>query len=267
MNHHQTHNSTGQYVLLRSFRFRLNESLALCYERIKNLLTAEGMGFPPEPFSVVSAVDEHRRHWKPRQVRTLLLAESHVYTESGLMLNYDEFPALKSLPKTYVRLVYCLGYGEGKLVEGSISHNRGTPQFWKILSKCPGIPNDKVLKKSEPNDTSRIQNKIKVLGKLEESAVWLQDASIVALYRKGVKPPIELTERIISECWRHYILPQIRMEKPRRVIVIGEHVHQILTRQPHNDVKMDWIKQPQGCRVPGEFNEELARLGTLLSSC
>jgi hypothetical protein len=101
------------------------------------------MGFPPEPFSVVSAVDEHRRHWKPRQVKTLL-AESHVYTESGLMLNYDEFPALKNLPKNYVRLVYCLGYGEGKLVEGTISGNRGTPQFWKILSKCAGIPNDKV---------------------------------------------------------------------------------------------------------------------------
>jgi hypothetical protein len=225
------------------------------------------MGFPPEPAWVVSAVDEHRQHWRPRQVQVLLLAESHVYTDDAVTLNYDDFPELKSLPNKYVRLVYCLGYGEKSLVDGKLTHNRGTPQFWKILSTCADAPKKKVLKTGEPEDTLRIRNKVEVLKKLRRSGVWLQDASIVALYRKGVKPTTGLREKIISECWTRYILPQIRSEKPQpRVIVIGEHVYRILSRQTQSEVITGWIRQPQGCRRKGQFDAQLKKLHAMLTN-
>ncbi len=248
-----------------SFSFRLNRLLVSCYESIRHFLARKSIGFPPETLRVISAVDEHRQHWKPKQVRVLLLAESHVYTEDAVALNYDDFPELKSLPKKYVRLVYCLGYGENSLVDGKLTHNRGTPQFWKILSSCADAPTKKVLKTSEPDDKLRIRNKFEVLKKLRQSGVWLQDASIVALYRKGAKPTTKVRENIISECWTHYVLPQIKSEKPRpRVVVIGEHVYQILSRQTDNDVITGCIRQPQGCRRKGQFDAELKKLHAML---
>jgi len=244
----------------------MHQSLGLCYERIRPLLTCKNLGFPPEPAWAVSAVDDHRRHWRPKQVKVLLLAESHVYTEDDFALNYRNFPELKSLPRKYVRLVYCLGYGERSLVEGKPSHNRGTPQFWKILSTCAGVSKNKVLKRSEPDDSLRIRNKSEVLNQLQQSGIWLQDASIVALYRNGLKPPKRVREAIISECWAHYIFPQIREEDPHDVIVIGEHVYQILKRQPHGEVITDWIRQPQGCRRKGLFDAELKKIRNVLTN-
>ena len=84
-----------------------------------------------ESFNVVKSVNEHRNFWKPDKVRTLLLAESHVFTtnlEHDSTMQYDGFTELKECPTGYVKLVYCLGYGEKDMVK--ISVNRGTPQFY-----------------------------------------------------------------------------------------------------------------------------------------
>jgi hypothetical protein len=40
------------------------------------------------------------------------------------------------LPRGFVRLVYCLAYGENELLDEAIESNKGTPQFWKIFFSC-----------------------------------------------------------------------------------------------------------------------------------
>ncbi len=97
---------------------------------------AEILGEHAEPLEVVRRADEHRDYWRPRKVvRIVLLAESHVYTTTGeLGYRLQALPALPpDLPRGFVRLVYCLGYGENRLLDRPVTgtRNTGTPQYWK----------------------------------------------------------------------------------------------------------------------------------------
>ena len=95
------------------------------------------MGENPESFEAILQVEAHRQFWRPKQPKVVLLAESHVYTshhELNTMWGYQ--PEIAGIPKTYVRLVYCLGYGENNFVGWPVDGNRGTPQFWKIFYSC-----------------------------------------------------------------------------------------------------------------------------------
>ena len=118
-----------------------------------------------ESFNVVKSVNEHRNFWKPDKVRTLLLAESHVFTtnlEHDSTMQYDGFTELKECPTGYVKLVYCLGYGEKDMVK--ILVNRGTPQFWKIFVSCVNqnfdLESKKILISKTPDFRQRLSNKI-----------------------------------------------------------------------------------------------------------
>ena len=157
-----------------------------------------------EPFSIVKSVDDHRNFWKPKQVNVLLLAESHVYTsvvDHNNIIRYDGFPQLDECPSNYVRLVYCLGYGEKRLAR-LVKDNRGTPEFWKIFASClnksPTTEFEKMSVTKNPYFFQRIRNKISLLEALKEKGIWLLDASIVALYNNNVKPPPKIMEKIIE---------------------------------------------------------------------
>ena len=159
-------------------------SLEKAYSEIKASI---GNRLEFESFEVVKSVDEHRNFWKPNKVKVLLLAESHVFTrdsEHNNTMRYHEFPELRGCPAEYVKLVYCLGYGEKDLV--NVPNNRGTPQFWKIFVSCLNQNIDsegkKILLSQTTEFLQRIRNKISVLEQLKEKGIWLVDASIVALY-------------------------------------------------------------------------------------
>jgi len=71
-------------------------------------------------------------------VKTLLLAESHVFTShADRAIALPWIPELPAYPTDYAKFVYCLGYGERQLT-GDPAHPRrdGTPQFWKIFFSC-----------------------------------------------------------------------------------------------------------------------------------
>ncbi len=185
-----------------------------------------------EPFDVVRTVDEHRNFWKPEKVRVLLLAESHVYTtitKHNNIMRYDGFPQLIGCPTNYVKLVYCLGYGEKKLVN---LPDRGTPQFWKIFVSCVNQNFDSEFKKIRISDTpnfhQRLRNKILLLEKLKEKGIWLVDASIVALYNDNIKTIQKIMEKIIEISWKQYVSNIIHEDKPEKIIVIGKGVSKIL---------------------------------------
>src|SRR5258707_15349419 len=75
---------------------------------------------PLEPEGVGFAVERHRWAWKPETVRVLLIAESHVFTsEEHFRLRIAPHrlpPEARHAPPEYVRLIYCLGYGESHLL-------------------------------------------------------------------------------------------------------------------------------------------------------
>lgn len=78
--------------------------------------------------------------WRPTNVRVVLLAESHVFTGApDLERRVVRLPGAPSgIPTSFVRLVYCLGYGENDILDRRIAEppNAGTPQFWRIFASC-----------------------------------------------------------------------------------------------------------------------------------
>jgi len=108
------------------------DALEECHSRLVRLI-----GSSAEPIEVLQCAEEHRAYWRPERVRVVLLAESHVYTETSELDRRVVLPSFMGIdvPRGFVRLVYCLGYGENSLLDLPIfiPANSGTPQFWKIF--------------------------------------------------------------------------------------------------------------------------------------
>ena len=224
-------------------------SLAHCYRKASSLLASAA-----EPYSVVECVEQHRLHWRPPRVHTILLAESHVYThahESVVMLGIEHL-ALANSPTNFVRLVYCLGYGEPKFVGQRLDGNTGTWQYWKLFASCAHVPTADafapVLKRYSPSFQVRLQAKIDLLDRLRQLGVWLLDASILALYSPGAtRLHADAYERILRCCWEHHIGPTIDGANPHSLIVIGRGVHAALRSelQALSGIELHAVHQPQ----------------------
>lgn len=189
------------------------------------------LGEHTEPFESVRLVETYRRYFKPKKVRIVLLAESHVFThDADRKISIPPIPELPGYPDQYARFVYCLGYGERSLTNSTIHPSRdGTPQCWKIFFSCCNsisFPDDfhPILGKTPTQQ--RIRNKIKVLSQLRNQGVWLVDASIVALYRDSKKIPHMF--EALSESWRSYTGEIVKSSKPEHVICIGKGVANIV---------------------------------------
>jgi len=227
-------------------------SLEKAYSEIKKSI---GNRLKFESFKVVKSVDDHRNFWKPENVKVMLLAESHVFTkdsEHDSNMRYDEFVDLEECPTGYVKLVYCIGYGEKDMVK--IPVNRGTPQFWKIFVSCLNqnvdLEGKKILLSQTQDFHQRIHNKISVLEQLKKKGIWLVDASIVALYNDTRKPDSEMMEKIIRISWRHYVSKVIQDVNPDKIIVIGKGVHKSLERELNQtNIPIHVQSQPQGIRT------------------
>jgi len=85
-------------------------------------LLGQIIGSEIEPIEVMRRAEEHRFYWRPKNVRVILLAESHVYTTTAELDRHlkisDEGFAI--IPQGFVRLVYCLGYGENETLDTPI---------------------------------------------------------------------------------------------------------------------------------------------------
>jgi hypothetical protein len=150
-----------------------------------------------ESIEALERAEAHREFWRPENVRVVLLAESHVFTGAAdLERRIVRLPgAPVGTPLGFVRLVYCLGYGENDILDRRISEppNSGTPQFWRIFASCiEGSPRSAdfraTLGSSVPSHV-RVANKLALLSRLREAGVWLLDASPAALYGPGGTKP------------------------------------------------------------------------------
>ena len=146
-----------------------------CYDA---MATLPGLG--AEPFASVKLVEEFRHYWRPDNVRVVLLAESHVFTDDNdRACRLTAMSGLPCYPANYARFVYCLGYGENSLIAGQpLANNYGTTQFWDVLFSCANeiSPNKSfpesfaAVRKTTDSDT-RIQNKIELLKTLRERGI------------------------------------------------------------------------------------------------
>jgi hypothetical protein len=190
----------------------------------------------------------------------LLLAESHVFTtedELAIRVQADQLP--RACPREFVRFVYCLGYGEQRILSIPISGNRGTWQFWKLFYSCC-YPNSEVsgferFLVSRSSLPDRVAAKLALLALMKERGIWLVDASITAIYRPGggrLKPRDVV--RTVAVSWDSYVGRVVREAHPAYVIVVGRGVGNILGSRLLSVVGDNFtvIPQPQAQLVGAE---------------
>lgn len=195
------------------------------------------------------------------KVRFILLAESHVFTDE-----YDSQvriirsllpPRWRKLPDTYVRLVYCLGYGENNLLTRNLGNvNSATRQYWDVFGRLAGTG-------CQPRGgarvyDSRLEWKFRTLTQLRDRGIWLLDSSLHALVARGGKRDSDAVARELH-CvwWNEYGKWLIQACRPKRVWAIGKGIHRVLLDLGvplHN-----WIYQPQAGRSvsPAELERRM----------
>ena len=232
---------------------RPKESIERTYESIQQNIP---INTRIDSLEVVKQVIQYRQFWKPEVTNVVLLAESHVYTDEKDYEIECNRSVLRRVvldyPLRFVRFVYCLGYGEDRLLgrRRTDRRNSGTPQFWKIFSSCVAeSENDlgfhNILKTRTRSLVQRLRNKVDVLRKMKEKGVWLLDASIVGLYGSGRKDSVVI-ERIMQICWRNHIVDVILEARPKHIIVIGKGVENVLRyRLQKLGIPFTVIPQPQ----------------------
>jgi hypothetical protein len=140
------------------------------------------LGVRPESAQYLDAVIAWRNAWRPPRARIVLLAESHVGEHPGdapARVKAKNW-ATRPLPDQYVRLIYCLGYGESDICTGRPRSNSGTPQFWNIFGQV--ALGQSPPRKTESSLRQRLRWKVRVLEQLSQRGIWLQDASPLGIY-------------------------------------------------------------------------------------
>jgi hypothetical protein len=220
-----------------------------CHSRLASLL-----GNDIEPIEVWRRTEEHRVYWRPERVKVVLLAESHVYTTAEELTRTLTLPssAPRDIPRGFVRLVYCLGYGENGLLSQPISKNPGTPQFWKIFFSCvnaigPNSSFSAILASTFVE--RRIANKISLLKQLREQGVWLVDTSLAALYGlpgpEGRKKPSSSILRVcLQASWDLHVRGVVENAAPSHIVCVGRGVAKAL-RSRLGSIKAKIAEVPQ----------------------
>jgi hypothetical protein len=232
-------------------------------DSIYHSLYPENFSFKLESLAIAKLVHDYRYFWKPEKIKTLLLAESHVFTPDDdttipFSNAFHNFSGLVDYPNQFANFIYCLGYGEKQILTTETqSKNAGTWQFWQLFnSTCDN--KFKVLKKIEPDFQKRIREKIALLTEMKMDGIWLLDCSFLAIYNDSVKPHKKEMDAILSHSFRNYCLPIINQENPEKVIVIGKTVFDIIQNSHPNIMTShwDWIHQPNA-RVKKENRRSL----------
>ena len=216
-------------------------------------------GFEAEPPGVALAVEKHRWAWRPEQIKVVLIAESHIYTSaSDLALTVAKNqlpPQAQHTPSEFVRIIYCLGYGEPKLLNGETQRrNAGTRQFWDLFGRLAGMG-------TSPRSSQgaslgqRLQWKVDILSKLQHKGVWVLDASLHAMYLPGGKRvPNRLKFALHQLWWEHYGVYLVSQFPRAKRWIIGKTVADDLKKL---NIGWDgWIYQPGAGRSPKRNMEQ-----------
>jgi len=244
------------------------------WEAVRVQMTGLRLPWGSETAQVMAAVAAHRAYWRPSEVRLLVLSESHVMTreaelEAQVPLEVFGHPGA---PRSFVRMLYCLGYGERDLVQGRAYPNWGSPQFWKLLAAAIDstlVP--RVVERTELDFLKRLATKLEVLQALKARGVWLLDACPVALYAASQpKPPMRLLAQAMELAWPAYTREAIREAAPRSVMIVGKMVHDGIGGRIRAllgpSVAVQWMYQPQARRPVAEHVAGIERLRAMVEA-
>jgi hypothetical protein len=220
--------------------------LELAYGRARNILGRERA----ECLDVAVEVERLRLACCPEHVRVVVLAESHVWTSSDELRSRVLQP--NGIETGFARFVYCLGYGEPQLVEPAVEPNLGTPQFWRLFHDTvhgPAIPDARVMKAGEADSQKRVQNKLDLLEKMRSTGIWLLDASVSALYRKGaLAASRDDFLAVLRACWESHVGEVVCRCAPSAVLIVGKGVEaavgDLVRRDLGHGVEVAVINQP-----------------------
>jgi hypothetical protein len=232
------------------------------HERLGGLLPAV------EPFEALERAEAHRAFWRPAKVRVVLLAESHVFTgPSDLERRIVRLPgAPAGVPVSFVRLVYCLGYGENHILDRRIDEprNGGTPQYWGLFASCVDGPTRSedfraTLGSGAPSHV-RVANKLALLGRLRDTGVWLLDASPAALYGPGgVKPTSRAIDEAIDLGYELHVRHALEAAAPSEIVCVGIGVGGVLaSRLRRTGATITVVPQPNSWVSADKHKEALA---------
>jgi len=222
----------------------------------------ESLNIDHEPLETALMVEEHRWFWKPEKVKFIFVAESHVRTtgkEVRALIDPSRLP--KNMPKdsppNFVKLVYCLGYGEPSLLfkPNLIENNAGTRQYVDLFEKLSNF--------NEVGYSTNMEHKVAVLRAFKEKGLWLLDASVHACYLgKDERLSNKAVRNVVGHSWEKYVRPVIDYTSvdPSNVWVVGPTVLSLLSGKCINDDH--WLYQPRAWKSSAEKQEriDLAKL-------
>lgn len=235
----------------------------------KGCRTIEEAGFTPESIGIGLEVERHRWHWKPERPKLLLIAESHVFTtdeDISIGVSESKFrphfrPRAQLPPDKFVRLVYCLGYGETELLSNPPDEfsNPGTPTYWDIFGRvsfrCPQPRHEDGASLAD-----RMRWKVDSLQELHHMGIWLLDASVHAIYRRNkIRLPRPVQEKLHRQWWNGYGKSIIDLCDSPNVWVIGRTVYKCLANAGMSVYGgKRWVYQPNAGGV--DLNENWSDL-------
>lgn len=242
------------------------------WEAVRAQMSRLRLPWGTETAEVMAAVAAHRAYWRPAEVRVLVLSESHVMTREAEIAASVPMAVFghERAPEAFVRLLYCLGYGERDLVHGRVHPNWGTPQFWKLLAAAVDpVVVPQVVERTQPDFMVRLAAKLNVLEALKARGVWLLDACPVALYAASQpKPRMAVLEQAMEIAWAAYTREAIREAAPRSVMIVGKMVHDGIGGRIRAllgpAVPVQWMYQPQARRPVAEHVAGIGRLRAMV---
>lgn len=223
----------------------------------------ETVHVPPECFEAIKTVEQHRWYWRPDRPRLILIAESHVYTsDADLGVRIDQSAVAQLVkagqtlpPIEYVGLVYCLGYGENRLLVNRHAdfRTRGTWQFWDLFGRIAGTGNQPRVSAGTSLRT-RLQWKIGTLNRLKDLGVWLLDASAHAIYiGDRLRRSQDCCRALHRQWWQYYGRHVVSEYGDPVVWVIGSSVYGHLA-ELDGFKSQGFIYQPNARNVDKEYN-------------
>jgi hypothetical protein len=226
--------------------------------------------FERESEDYVQAVKDWRLAFRPPRVRALLVAESHVAERVGdgeITVKLPEAFEHSSLqlPSRFCRLVYCLGYGESRICSPRPPmENSGTWQFWDLFGAVaqaldPSITSQ-MPRHARSDLLARLGWKFRVLDVLKQAGVWLEDASVQAIYRSNRQRLVSgrQYDDLLRESFVKHVWPRVATDNPVHVWIVGRGVARALRNLPMVDERRV-ISQPQD-RDAKRYKLDLMRL-------
>jgi hypothetical protein len=179
------------------------------YKQTHRCLSGVGLGECVEPYTHVSAVDALRLEYRPKFVRFLIIAESHVRKSDGQFAETGP---------------------------GLVFNPRHPTPWWEDLL-FPGFGG---------TASKSVFYREKCLARLKDNGFWVLDASILALsgYQKvdpnwGPRPLDDYRQQVVRDSWHYYtgaILDSILTQKEKPVVVLYTRVLEMLGEQLRADV-------------------------------